>query len=42
MSVVNLTQLTTLDKKFLERRVGVLDPRAICKVDAALRSVLGF
>lgn len=41
-SVINLTQLTTLDKKFLERRVGAIDPHMMSKVDAALRSVLGL
>lgn len=41
-SVVNLTQVTTLDRRYLERRVGFLDQHAMGRVDTALRMVLGL
>lgn len=39
-SVVNVSQLVTLDKQFLSRRAGRLKPDVMDKVDAGLRLVL--
>lgn len=39
-SVVNVSQLLTLDRSFLEERAGTLSPRLHRAVDAGLRSIL--
>ena len=41
-SVINVSQLITLDRSFLTRRVARLAPRALEQLDAGLRSVLGL
>ena len=39
-SVVNVSQLATLDKRFLGDRVGSLGPRTMVAVDGGLRTAL--
>ena len=41
-SVVNVTQLMTLDRRLLSRRVGALSPRVLARVDRGLRLALGL
>lgn len=41
-SVVNVTQLVTLDREFLSSRIGTLPPVALAKLEAGLRLVLGL
>ncbi len=41
-SVVNVSQLLTLDRRFLTRRVGRLSPRTLARIDAGLRLVLSL
>lgn len=41
-SVVNVTQVITVDKARLSERLGVLDPAAMGLVDAGLRRALGL
>jgi mRNA interferase MazF len=40
-SVVNVSQIITLDKSFLTRRIGKLPPRLQTTVDDGIRLVLG-
>ena len=40
-SVVNVSQIVTLDKSFLTERVGVLNTRFLGEVEDGLRLVLG-
>ncbi len=40
MSVVNVSQIITVDKTFLTERIGRLNPRLLAEVDAGLRLVL--
>ncbi len=39
-SVVNVTQLVTIDRDYLERKVGRVPPKTLAQVDAGLRLVL--
>lgn len=39
-SVVNVTQMVTLDEDFLGERVGRIPPAVMARVDAGLRLVL--
>jgi mRNA interferase MazF len=39
-SVVNVSQVVTVDKSFLTERVGALNPESMKQVDAGLRLVL--
>lgn len=39
-SVANVTQVVTLDRDFLSKRVGRIPPRTMAKIDAGLRLVL--
>jgi mRNA interferase MazF len=39
-SVINVSQLVTVDRSFLTRKVARLSPREIAKLDAGLRTVL--
>jgi mRNA interferase MazF len=41
-SVVNISQVLTLDKAFLTERAGRLNPRLLAEVDEGLRLVLGL
>jgi mRNA interferase MazF len=41
-SVANVSQLITLDREFLETRVGRIPPRLAAAVDAGLKLVLGL
>jgi mRNA interferase MazF len=41
-SVVNVSQVVTLDKDDLDARLGTLDRAALRRVDAGLRRVLGL
>ena len=41
-SVVNVSQLITVDRRFLTERVKVLDPTTLGQVDAGLRLVLSL
>ena len=41
-SVVNVTQIVTLDEDYLTERVGRLPPKLMARVDAGLRLVLDF
>jgi mRNA interferase MazF len=41
-SVVNVSQLLTLDRRFLSARVGRLPARALSDVDAGVRLVLSL
>lgn len=41
-SVVNVSQIITVDKTFLTRRVGKLNPRLLAEVDDGLRLVLSI
>lgn len=41
-SVVNVSQLITVDKRFLTERIKALDARAMQQVDAGLRLVLSL
>lgn len=41
-SVVNVSQLVTIDKRFLSKRVGRLPPDAIRDIDAGLRLALAL
>lgn len=41
-SVVNVSQLVTLDKRFLTERIKMMDPRAMKEVDTGLRLVLSL
>lgn len=41
-SVVNVSQILTLDRQFLTDRVGRLSPETIARVDDGIRLVLGF
>jgi mRNA-degrading endonuclease toxin of MazEF toxin-antitoxin module len=41
-SVVNVSQLVTLDKAFLTERAGRLNPRLLAEVEEGLRLVLGL
>ena len=41
-SVVNVTQLSTLDKRFLEERLGILPDHLMAQVDAGLRLALAL
>ena len=40
-SVINVSQLVTLDRSFLIKRVARLAPREIAKLDGGLRLILG-
>ncbi len=39
-SVVNVTQLVTIDRDYLERKVGRVPPKTLAQVEAGLRLVL--
>jgi mRNA interferase MazF len=39
-SVVNVSQIITLDRRFLTERVGTLPAKTTARVDAGLRMVL--
>lgn len=41
-SVVNVSQLVTLDKRFLDEAIGVLPARSLRRIDAGLRLVLAL
>lgn len=41
-SVVNVSQLLTIDKSFLTQRTGRMPPRILAEVDNGLRSVLSI
>jgi len=41
-SVVNVSQLITVDKSFLTERIGRLNPRLLAEVDNGLRLVLSL
>ncbi|HEU0015374.1 MAG TPA: type II toxin-antitoxin system PemK/MazF family toxin, partial [Longimicrobium sp.] len=41
-SVVNVTQLMTLDRTFLDQPVGRLPTRVMASIDAGLKLVLGL
>jgi mRNA interferase MazF len=41
-SVINVSQLITLDRSFLTRRIARLAPRDLVQLDAGLRLVLGL
>ena len=41
-SVINVSQLITLDRSFLTRRIARLAPRDLVQLDAGLRTVLGL
>jgi mRNA interferase MazF len=41
-SVVNVTQLATVDRRYLEARIGVLPARLLGDVDRGLRSLLAL
>jgi mRNA interferase MazF len=41
-SVVNVSQVITVDKTFLTRRIGRLTPRLLAEVDEGLRLVLSI
>jgi mRNA interferase MazF len=41
-SVVNVSQLLTLDKSYLSKRIGRLSPRQMALVDDGIRLVLGL
>ena len=41
-SVVNVTQIVTIDEDDLDSRVGQLSPRLMARVEAGLRLVLGL
>ncbi len=41
-SVVNASQIITVDKTFLTERIGRLNPRLLAEVDAGLRLVLSI
>ena len=41
-SVVNVSQIITVDKTFLTQRVGKLNPRLLAEVDDGLRLVLSI
>lgn len=41
-SVVNISQLVTLDRKFLSKRTGNLSPKQMATVDDGLRLVLSI
>jgi mRNA interferase MazF len=41
-SVVNVSQLITIDKRFLTERIKPIDPRTMQEVDAGLRTVLSI
>ncbi len=41
-SVINVSQVVTLNKTFLTERVGVLSPKLMSAVDEGLRLVLGL
>lgn len=41
-SVINVSQIVTVDKSFLTERVGVLGKETMAKVDAGVRLVLGL
>lgn len=41
-SVVNVSQVVTVDRRFMERRVGRLSGDVMAEVDAGLRLVLGL
>ena len=41
-SVVNVSQLITIDKRFLTERVKSIDPNIMQEVDAGLRTVLSI
>jgi mRNA interferase MazF len=41
-SVVNVSQLVTLDKRFLTERIRMMDPHTMKEVDAGLRLVLSL
>lgn len=41
-SVVNVSQIVTVDKTFLTRRIGTLNPRLLAEVDEGLRLVLSI
>lgn len=40
-SVVNVSQIITIDKSFLAERVGMLNTKFLCEVEEGLRLVLG-
>ena len=41
-SVVNVSQLLTLDKRYLTERIGKLSPRCLVELDEGLRLVLSI
>lgn len=41
-SVVNVTQVSTLDRRFLLERIGRIGPQEMQRVDAGVRLVLGL
>ena len=41
-SVVNVSQLITIDKRYLTERIKSIDPHAMQEVDAGLRTVLSI
>jgi len=41
-SVVNVSQIITVDKTFLTERIGRLNPRLLAEVDEGLRLVLSI
>ena len=41
-SVINVSQLSTLDRRFLLERIGLLSVQALAEVDDGVRLVLGL
>lgn len=41
-SVVNASQVLTLDRRFLTERIGALSPEVVARVDAGLQLALGI
>lgn len=41
-SVVDITQIATVDRRYLESRIGVLSPWLLSDVDRGLRRVMGL
>ena len=41
-SVANVTQLVTIDRRYLRERVGRIPPRTMARVEAGIRLVLDY
>jgi mRNA interferase MazF len=41
-SVANVSQIVTIDKSFLKKRVGILSPNILKEVEAGIRLVLSI